>query len=79
MQMSLGGLEHPVLLQQTAQSDKSPIDSTLAKLALAFNYMHSGRNLQARKYLSDLAESDSYFAPYGNELLKMHLDLPVGR
>ncbi|MHC4184304.1 MAG: tetratricopeptide repeat protein [Planctomycetota bacterium] len=79
IRMSLGGLEHPVLLQQAAQSDKSPIDSALAKLALAFNYMHSGKNLEARKYLSELAESDSYFAPYGNELLNMHLDLPGGR
>ncbi|MHC4665378.1 MAG: hypothetical protein ACYS9T_05400 [Planctomycetota bacterium] len=79
IQMSLGGLEHHILLQQTAQSNKSSIDSALAKLALALSYMHSGRNLEARKYLSDLAESDSYFAPYGNELLKTHLDLPVGQ
>jgi tetratricopeptide (TPR) repeat protein len=79
IQMSLGGLEHHILLQQMAQSDKSSIDSALAKLALALSYMHSGKKSEARKYLSDLAESGSYFAPYGNELLTTHFDLPAGQ
>jgi HEAT repeat protein len=71
--MSLGGFEHQLLLERAAQSNKSPIDSAFAKLTLAVSYMHHA-NInppEAEKYLSSLAESDSYFAPYANMMLQI--------
>lgn len=71
IQMSLGGLEHRILLERAAQSDRSAVDRRLAKLALAFSYMHGGKNLEAKKYLTELAKGDSYFAPLAKKILGM--------
>jgi len=71
--MSLGGgLKHQLLLERAAQSNKSPIDSAFAKLTLAVIYSHQSNinPAKAERYLSSLAESDSYFAPYANMMLQ---------
>jgi len=72
-EMSLGGgLKHQLLLERAAQSNKSPIDSAFAKLTLAVIYSHQSNinPAKAERYLSSLAESDSYFAPYANMMLQ---------
>jgi len=69
-EMSLGGFEHQLLLERAAQSKKSPIDSGFAKLTLAMHHAIINPP-EAEKYLSSLAESDSYFAPYANMMLQI--------
>ena len=69
-EMSLGGgFEHQFLLERAAQSKKSPIDSGFAKLTLAMHHAIINPP-KAERYLSSLAESDSYFAPYANMMLQ---------
>jgi len=67
-ELSLSGTG--LTLEQIAHNTKSPIDSAIAKLVLAFGYMHHNNNiLEAEKHLSSLAKSDSYLAAYADRLL----------
>jgi len=74
MQMSLAGLEHPILLRRAAESDKSIIDSNLAKLALAFGSDNKGHNTESDKWLLNLSRSDSYFADFARKLRHTYLN-----
>jgi len=74
MQMSLAGLEHPVLLGRIVRSDKSTIDSSLAKLALALGGANKGHNTESDKWLLNLSQSDSYFADFARGLRQSHLN-----
>ena len=66
-------------MEQNAQSDISSLDSILNKFALAFTYMHEtdyrqqlSDNLpKAEKFLSDIAQIDSYFKPYAEVILDL--------
>lgn len=69
-ELSLSGTG--LTLEQIAQNTKSPIDSAIAKLVLAFGYMpHSNNTPEAEKHLSSLAKSDSYLAVYADRLLEL--------
>ncbi len=69
-ELSLSGTG--LTLEQIAQNTKSPIDSAIAKLVLAFGYMHHSNNIpEAERYLSSLAKSDSYLAAYADRLLEL--------
>lgn len=69
-ELSLSGTG--LTLEQIAQNTKSPIDSAIAKLVLAFGYMpHSNNIPEAEKHLSSLAKSDSYLAVYADRLLEL--------
>lgn len=59
-------------MEQAAENHKTPIDNIFAKLALAIIYSHQSNinPAKAERYLSSLAESDSYFAPYANMMLQ---------
>lgn len=67
-QMSLEGTGFT--LEQLAQNNRSRIDADIAQLALIYNCMNGNTNIpKAEKYLSSLAQRDSYFALYAATML----------